>query len=429
MSLPTPATPEAVFTYAAPRLKFGPGAVSEIGHDVAGLGARSALVVTDARLAATGHPERVAEALRSAGLRAEVHDSAAVEPSDASLQEATDWARKNGPWDAIVAVGGGSSIDTAKAIALMTTNDGDLVDYINAPVGGGKNPTKPLVPVIAVPTTTGTGSESTTICVLDVLEANVKTGISHASLRPRLAVIDPQLTMTQPSGVTAAAGMDILCHALESYTAKPYTEFAAKRAEQRVPYCGANPISDMWSREAVRLLATSFRTAVADGDDVDARGAMALAATFAGMGFGNAGVHVPHACAYPIAGMVRDFRPDGYDADHPMVPHGMAVAMTAPAAFALLYPTDPGRHHEMAALLEPDTAGSDLGRDALPDALRRLMRDIGLPNGLVALGYSHNHLPQLVDGAMKQQRLLATAPVDITETDVERVLRDSMTLW
>ncbi|MVW11474.1 iron-containing alcohol dehydrogenase, partial [Escherichia coli] len=132
------------------------------------------------------------------------------------------------------------------------------------PVGGGKNPTKPLVPVIAVPTTTGTGSESTTICVLDVLEANVKTGISHASLRPQLAVVDPQLTMTQPAGVTAAAGMDILCHALESYAAKPYTEFAAKRAEERVPYCGANPISDMWSREAVRLLATSFRTAVAD---------------------------------------------------------------------------------------------------------------------------------------------------------------------
>lgn len=420
---------ETVFTYGSPQLKFGPGAIDEIAWDASNLGARSVAVVSDPGVADAGITQRVVDVLTGGDISVDTFTGARVEPSDASLQEATDWARKNGPWDAIVAVGGGSSIDTAKAIALMTTNDGDLVDYINAPVGGGKNPTKPLVPVIAVPTTTGTGSESTTICVLDVLEANVKTGISHASLRPRLAVIDPQLTMTQPSGVTAAAGMDILCHALESYTAKPYTEFAAKRAEQRVPYCGANPISDMWSREAVRLLATSFRTAVADGDDVDARGAMALAATFAGMGFGNAGVHVPHACAYPIAGMVRDFRPDGYDADHPMVPHGMAVAMTAPAAFALLYPTDPGRHHEMAALLEPDTAGSDLGRDALPDALRRLMRDIGLPNGLVALGYSPNDLPQLVDGAMKQQRLLATAPVDITETDVERVLRDSMTLW
>lgn len=156
---------------------------------------------------------------------------------------------------------------------------------------------------------------------------------------------------------------------------------------------------------------------------------MALAATFAGMGFGNAGVHVPHACAYPIAGMVRDFRPEGYDADHAVVPHGMAVAMTAPAAFALLYPADPERHHEMATLLEPDTARADLGRDILPDALRRLMRDIGLPNGLAALGYSDADLPGLVEGAMKQQRLLATAPVDISESDIERVLRDSMTLW
>ena len=333
---------ETVFTYGSPQLKFGPGAIDEIAWDASNLGARSVAVVSDPGVADAGITQRVADVLTGGDISVDVFTGARVEPSDASLQEATDWARKNGPWDAIVAVGGGSSIDTAKAIALMTTNDGDLVDYINAPVGGGKNPTKPLVPVIAVPTTTGTGSESTTICVLDVLEANVKTGISHASLRPRLAVIDPQLTMTQPSGVTAAAGMDILCHALESYTAKPYTEFAAKRAEERVPYCGANPISDMWSREAVRLLATSFRTAVADGDDVDARGAMALAATFAGMGFGNAGVHVPHACAYPIAGMVRDFRPDGYDADHPMVPHGMAVAMTAPAAFALLYPRRPG---------------------------------------------------------------------------------------
>ena len=222
---------ETVFTYGSPQLKFGPGAIDEIAWDASNLGARSVAVVSDSGVADAGITQRVVDVLTGGDISVDVFTGARVEPSDASLQEATDWARKNGPWDAIVAVGGGSSIDTAKAIALMTTNDGDLVDYINAPVGGGKNPTKPLVPVIAVPTTTGTGSESTTICVLDVLEANVKTGISHASLRPRLAVIDPQLTMTQPAGVTAAAGMDILCHALESYAAKPYTEFAAKRAE------------------------------------------------------------------------------------------------------------------------------------------------------------------------------------------------------
>lgn len=422
-------TRETVFTYGSPQLKFGRGSVDELAWDVEQLGASSVAVVSDPGVAAAGITQRVVDVFERAGLRVDVFTDARVEPSDASLEQAATWAREHGPWDVIVAVGGGSSIDTAKAINLMTTNDGDLLDYVNAPVGGGKNPTKPLVPLIAVPTTTGTGSESTTICVLDVLAQNVKTGISHAALRPRLAVIDPDLTMTQPAGVTAAAGMDILCHALESYTARPFSAFARKEASERVPYCGANPISDMWSREAVRLLAGSFRRAVDDGSDVDARGSMALASTFAGMGFGNAGVHVPHACAYPIAGMVRDFHPAGYDADHAMVPHGMAVAMTAPAAFALLYPADPERHHEMAALLEPDTARTDLGRDTLPDALRRLMRDIGLPNGLASLGYSDGDLPGLVEGAMKQQRLLATAPVDVSTSDVERVLRDSMTLW
>lgn len=420
---------ETIFTYGSPQLKFGTGSVAEIGYDAAELGAKSAAVVSDPGVAVAGIVTPVVDSLEAAGIRVDVFAQSHVEPTDASLEEATAWARERGPWDVIVAVGGGSSIDTAKAVNLMTTNDGDLMDYVNAPVGGGAKPTKPLVPLIAVPTTTGTGSESTTICVLDVLEQNVKTGISHPALRPRMAIIDPNLTLSQPAGVTAAAGMDILCHALESYTAKPYSEFARKTADERVPYCGANPISDMWSREAVRLLAGSFRTAVNDGTNTEARGAMALAATFAGMGFGNAGVHLPHANAYPIAGMVREFRPDGYGADHAMVPHGMAVALTAPAAFALLYPANPARHHEMAALLEPDTSTRELGRDALPDALRRLMRDIGFPNGLAAVGYSQDDLAALVEGTMKQQRLLATAPVEITESDVEQVLRDSMTLW
>ena len=137
----------------------------------------------------------------------------------------------------------------------MTTNPGALLDYVNAPVGGGRAPVAPLRPLVAVPTTTGTGSESTTICVLDVLAQRVKSGISHPRLRPTLAVVDPDLTLSQPTAVTAAAGMDILCHALESYTARPYTAYERKRPEQRVPYCGANPISDVWSEQALALLA------------------------------------------------------------------------------------------------------------------------------------------------------------------------------
>src|SRR4051812_48473027 len=229
----SPANPESVFTYGAPQLKFGTGASDEIGYDLSLTGAKRVLVVTDPGIAATGTPQRVAEQMGLFGIEAHVYDGVHVEPTDASLEAAVDWAREHGPWDAIVAVGGGSSIDTAKAVNLLTTNPGELMDYVNAPVGGGKDPVNPLNPLVAVPTTTGTGSESTTICVLDVLSLKVKTGISHARLRPTLAVIDPALTLTQPPGVTAASGMDILCHALESYTARPFTTYERKKPEER----------------------------------------------------------------------------------------------------------------------------------------------------------------------------------------------------
>jgi hydroxyacid-oxoacid transhydrogenase len=420
---------ESVFTYGAPALKFGPGAADEVGFDLQAYDARRVLVVTDPGVAATGHPERVAEQIRGFGMEVVVTDLARVEPSDRSLQAAIDFARDNGPWDAFVAVGGGSAIDTGKAVNLLTTNPGDLMDYVNAPVGKGASPTKPLKPLVAVPTTTGTGSESTTICVLDVLAQKVKTGISHARLRPTLAVVDPNLTVTQPAGVTAAAGMDILCHALESYTARPYDSYERKRPEQRVPYCGANPIADMWSERSMSLLAGSFRRAVQNGEDEKARGEMALAATFAGLGFGNAGVHIPHANAYPIAGRVRDFHPEDYPQDHPMVPHGMAVSLTAPEAFRFTFDAAPDRHVRAAELLAPGSTRPDDLRDYLPGVISELMRDVGMPNGIGAVGYTEDDVAPLVEGTMKQQRLLATAPREVTEDDATAILRSSLELW
>lgn len=433
---------ESVFTYAAPGLKFGRGASDEIGWDVhqlvatAGGSASRVLLVTDAGVAATGHPQRIAQAMGSNGLDVTVFAGARVEPTDASLEEAIAFARDCGPFDAVVAVGGGSSIDTAKAVNLLLTNAGELMDYVNPPVGGGRAPEHRLLPLVAVPTTTGTGAESTTICVLDVLALKVKTGISHARLRPTLAVVDPDLTMTQPAMVTASSGMDILCHALESYTARWFADFEAKRPEQRVPYCGANPIADMWSEKALSLLAGAFRRAVGDGSDREAREQMALAATFAGLGFGNAGVHVPHACAYPIAGRVRDYRPPGYPDDEPIVPHGMAVVMTAPAAFALTFEASPERHLRAAVLLgatplaggEQSRRAAD-GRDVLPAVLRGLMRDVGLPSGLAELGYGSDDVDDLVEGALKQQRLLATAPIEVTPDDLATVFRSSLEHW
>jgi alcohol dehydrogenase class IV len=267
------------------------------------------------------------------------------------------------------------------------------------------------------------------MCVLDILSMKVKTGISHWRLRPTLAVIDPQLALSLPPEVTASAGMDIVCHALESYTARWYSTFDKKEAEQRVTYCGSNPVSDMWCERAMTLLAKSFRRSVHQGDDLQARSDMMAAATFAGMGFGNSGVHIPHANAYPIAGMVKDFRPAGYPQDEPMVPHGMSVSLTAPEAFRFSFESAPERHLRAAEMLGPMTEKRNNPKEQLPAVLTELMQDIGIPNGIGAVGFSEADIPELVPGTMKQQRLLATCPRPVTEDDIASIFAKSISNW
>jgi len=304
------------------------------------------------------------------------------------------------------------------------------MDYINKPIGNAKTPAGQLKPLIAVPTTAGTGSESTAMCVLDILSMKVKTGISHWRLRPTLAVIDPLLTMSLPPEVTAASGMDIVCHAVESYTARWFESFDRKKPEERVTYCGSNPVSDLWCEKAMTLLAKSFRTAVHRGaDDVEARSDMMMAATFAGMGFGNSGVHIPHANAYPIAGMVKDYRPAGYPQDEPMVPHGQSVSLTAPEAFRFSFESAPQRHLRAAELMDPNAEKHNDAREQLPSVLVALMRDIGIPNGIGGVGYTEDDVPDLVPGTMKQQRLLATCPKIPTEDDIAGILTRSVENW
>jgi hydroxyacid-oxoacid transhydrogenase len=422
-------TPETVFTWGAPPVKFGAGAADELPHDLAQLGVERPLLVTDPGVAATGIPERVRRALREAGMKAEVFDGAHVEPTDDSLRAAVEHAR-GGDWDGFLAVGGGSSIDTAKAVNLLTSSPGDIMEYVNRPVGQGRAPSGPLKPLVAVPTTAGTGAESTPVCVLDVLGLKVKTGISHPRLRPALAVVDPLLTLTLPPQATAASGMDVVCHALEAYTARRFTAYPRKPAAERVAYCGANPVSDAFCERALQLVAGSFRRAMLAGHDLEARTAMAMAATFAGMGFGNAGVHLPHACAYPIAGMVRDYRPDGYPGTEPLVPHGQSVAVTAPACFRFTFPADPERHRRAAELLtEGQGEPASDARELLPGALTGLMRDLGIPSGLGALGYGDGDIGELVAGTLKQERLLVIAPRDPTAEDLAGIFRSSLRNW
>lgn len=419
---------ETVFTWGATPLKFGAGAVDEIGFDLAQQGARRVLIVTDPGIAASGVPQQVAEAARAGGLEVEVYDQVHVEPTDESVAAAVDFARQS-TWDGFIGVGGGSSIDTAKAINLMTTYPADLYDYVNAPIGKGKAPDGPLKPLIAVPTTAGTGSETTPVCIMDLLAHKVKSGISHPRLRPTMAVIDPLLTLPMPPEVTAASGMDVLCHALESYTAKPFHSFPRHKPETRVAYCGSNPISDAWAEHALGLLARSFRKAVLNGGDLEARTDVMLAATFAGMGFGNAGVHIPHACAYPIAGQVREYRPNNYPQDEALVPHGESVSLTAPAAFERTFAADPERHLKAARLLDPTAPATEEPAEQLPSVLSRLMRDIGTPNGIGAVGFDETDIPMLVEGTLKQQRLLAIAPRPVDEKLLGDVFKASLENW
>jgi alcohol dehydrogenase class IV len=400
---------ESVFTWAAPALKFGVGALDEIGPEVAAAGARSCLVITDRGVRDTGVPDRVRDGLAATGIKVEIFDEVAIEPTDRSIAAAVAFARER-TWDCFVAIGGGSAMDTAKAVNLLTTHPGELLDFVTPPIGAGKAPWLPVKPLVAVPTTAGTGSESTTICVVDLLDMHLKAGISHPRLRPSLAVIDPTTMLSLPPQVTAASGMDVLCHALESYTSVRYDAKPAPEDPMKRPsFCGANPISDVWCEMAIRLVGKNLRQAVCNGRDMTARTQMALASTYAGTGFGNAGTHLPHANAYPIAGAVKGYHAEGYP-EMPMVPHGQAVSATAAAVFRWTYPADPERHLRTAELLSGHTFTTADGADALPQVLTELMTDIGMPAGLRSFGYSEQDVTTLVDGTLKQTRQLAVVP-------------------
>jgi hydroxyacid-oxoacid transhydrogenase len=326
---------EEVFTLEATPLRFGRGAADEAGWELSRLGVGRALLVSDPGVVRAGITQRVRSAVEAAGVSVAVWDRVRVEPTDASFREAAEFALA-GDFDGFVGVGGGSSIDTAKVADLMVSHGGDLMDYVNPPVGGGRAPPGPLRPLVAIPTTCGSGAEATSVAVLDVPELRVKTGISHRVLRPAQALVDPSLTSTLPSEVVASCGLDVVCHAAESYVARPFGERERPSSPgERPPYQGATPVSEIWSAKALEYGGRYLRAAV--GGDSDARGWMMLAASLAGIGFGAAGVHVPHACAYPIAGLRHG------------IPHGRSVIVTAPAAFRFTYSAAPSRHRRVAS--------------------------------------------------------------------------------
>jgi len=417
---------ETIFGLESTQLKFGRNCLNELGWELSKYNFKKILLVVDPVLKDFGVTQKILDQIKSSGEEVITFDHITVEPTLKSFELASLFALENS-FDLIIAAGGGSTIDTAKVINLIKVCGGTIMDYVNAPIGKGMKPTSQLLPLIAIPTTSGSGSEATTVAVLDIPELNLKTGISHRFLRPTLALVDPELSKTTPSGVTASAGLDVICHAIESFISKPYTKREKPNSpDERPPYQGSNPVSDIWSMKAIEFGGEYLSRAVATGEDVEARGNMMLSATLAGIGFGSAGVHIPHACAYPIAGLKHSYQAKGYK--NIFIPHGISVIVTAPAVFRFTYDSDPSKHLKAAELLKGAPLDNP-GPESLPYELIKIMKEVAIPSGIKELGYTKEDIPEIITRAMKQQRLLSIAPKNVNENDLQNILTQSMENW
>jgi len=387
---------DATFALRVTPAKIGINATSEVGKELKKLNVKKSLIITGKTVGKSEICERVVESIKAEGVEVDVWDGVKPEPSKDIVEEGVKDARG---YDAFVALGGGSSIDVAKLINLYTTHPADFYDYVPKPVGKGKTVTKPLKPLIAIPTTSGSGSETTCAAVVSLPDLELKVGILHEPMLPTLAIIDPLNVVSAPPSVTASAGMDALMHAIEAYTTKPYEANPYKSI-----YSGSNPMTDTFAEKAIELIGKYLRRAVYNGYDVEARLGMAIAAYSAGIAFGNAGVHVPHAVAHAIGGRKK-------------IPHGVCVSVAAPAVLEFVAPAVPEKVERIAELL-----GDQTGKAA--SALKRLMDDIGIP-GLGDLGFTEQDVPEIVEKTMLLQRLLLLCPRNVTREDLEEILRRS----
>ena len=427
---------DTAFSVEPSHITFGAGCLGEAGDIARSLGITRIGLFTDDVLVSTPHVEKVRASLAAAGVDVALYDNVRVEPTDESFQAATKFA-VDAKVDGFISVGGGSTIDTAKAANLYSTHPADFLAYVNAPIGEAQPIPGPLRPHIACPTTSGTGSECTGIAVFDLLSMKAKTGIAHKHLRPTRALIDPDCTATLPANVVASSAFDVLSHALESYTARAFNRRPAPASPSARPSSqGANPWSDLGCAEALRLTGRFLERGVHDATDTEARHQLMWAATLAGIAFGNAGCHLPHGMSYSVAGLVRDFNPDGYPAGEPIVPHGMSVIVNAPAVFRLTAPHAADRHVDAAGWLGADlaaagdqAAGPDEVGGILADELIRLMQATGMPNGLEGVGYTAADVEPLVDGSLPQRRLLDNAPLDVDREVLTNLYQSSLRYW
>ena len=419
------------FTLGMPMFTFGSGVLAEAGDNAAELGLRRVALFTDRRLAASEHVARVRASLAAAKVDAVVYDEVAIEPTDASLQAGARFAR-DADVDGYVSVGGGSVMDTCKAANLYATHPADFMTYVNAPIGAGQRAPGPLKPHIACPTTSGTGSETTGIAIFTLASMNAKTGIIGRRLIPTVALVDPDVTRTLPANVVAATGFDCMSHALEATTARAWPRrLNPARGVHRPVSQGANPFSDALATQALDAVGKFLVRAVRDATDVEARTEMMYAAMLAGISFNASGCHLPHGLSYAVSGLTRDWHVAGYPEGKTLVPHGMAVVLNNPSVWRHTAPANPARHLHCAVSLGADARGAAAGDagEVLAGRIVELMRAVGMPNGLSALGFGEGDVDALAKGAEPQYRVIKNAPIDVDHAELCALFKSAMRYW
>ncbi len=420
------------FTIDIPKLTFGRGCLREAGARAAAIGMSRVALFTDPILKDGPYVAAVISSLREAGIDVAVFSEIRIEADDASVERGAGFI-SDADFDGVVSVGGGSVMDTAKAAMLYALYPvDDFLDYFAAPIGAGKPMPGPLLPHLACPTTSGTGSECTSISVIRITELDTKFVLANPVMLANEALIDPACCDSLPRNIVASTGFDLLSHAIECYTAKAYTQWAKiEDPGKRQLIQGANPWSDLAAGKALEIAGEYLVRGVNDASDHEARDQLMWGASLAGMAFGNSGTHLPHAMSYGVTHLMRDITTSDYRVQSPFIPHGISVIVSAPSIFRYAAEGAPERHLEAASYLNAkvDDAGLDDAGELVAGRIIDLMKNTGMPNGLSDLGFSAEDVKPLAASSFRQTRAIANAPRESNLQDLENIYAAALSYY
>ena len=420
------------FTINIPKFTFGRGCLREAGARAAAIGMSRVALFTDPFLREGEYVNTVVSSLKQAAIDVAVFSEIRIEADDASVERGARFIAE-GDFDGIVSVGGGSVMDTAKAAMLYALYPvGDFLDYFAPPIGAGKPMPGPLMPHLACSTTSGTGSECTSISVIRITELDTKFVLANPVMLADEALIDPACCDSLPANVVASTGFDLLSHAIECYTAKAYTKWAKiEDPTKRQLIQGANPWSDLAARKALEIAGEYLVRGVNDAGDHEARDQLMWGASLAGMAFGNSGTHLPHAMSYGVTHLMRNITTDGYAVESPFIPHGISVIVSAPAIFRYTAAGAPDRHLEAASFLNADmaAAGRDDAGEVVSKRIISLMKETAIPNGLRGLGFTETDVKPLAASSARQARAIANAPRETNLQDMENIYSAALSYY